>query len=103
MEIRYRDGEGDGDGEGDVYEDGGRWRQLKEDKDIEIKLCKLKRNILLLLGQYIGAPMPPPTIGDADRICCTYNSQIIFRQFLLVGPILYWRKGPMRLEYWRSI
>ncbi len=62
MEIRYRDGDGDVDGEGDVYENGCRWKQLKEDEDIEIKQNKVKRNILLL-GQYIGTPMPPLILG----------------------------------------
>ncbi len=100
--IRYRDGEGDGDGEGDVYEDGGRWRQLKEDEDIEIKQCKVKRNIFFL-GQYIGSPMPPPTTGDADRIGCIYNSQIIFRKFFSCsfdGSILYYTILASVIGYW---
>ena len=38
----------------------------------------------LLLRQCIGTPMPPATIGDAERICYAYNLQIIFCSFFLV-------------------
>ncbi len=77
---------------------------MKEDEIKEIKQCKVKINILLL-GQYIGAPMPSPTIGDADRIWCTYNSQIIFHQFFScsVGQYSTGAGGIGALEYWRNV
>jgi hypothetical protein len=74
-----RDGKGDGYGE----------RERETEKEVgNIEMDQLQLNYLLL-SKYIGAPMPPASLGSPDRIKCALIFRLCFGFFFLFGaPIL---------------